>query len=198
MQKEVEIVRRAIPRKTPICRAIDMRDRRLRKGITAEDFAEILDVSDYKHVSAIEAQRCSVTMERAIRAAYGLGAVIVELEGVGQAIVTPFCAEEDSRELVSGAPMRPGEAAWNVEEEALEALECVKQLQKAVSHGNREELVLLCEQIICDPRHAVDMLAQSIDELDPTVMIEAHIRHAQKLAAKGVAIRQPSHPVEAA
>ncbi len=191
-------MRRAIPRKTPICRAVDMRDRRLRHGITAEDFAEILDVSDYKHVSAIEAQRCSVTMERAIRAAYGLGAVIVELDGVGQVVVIPFCADEDPRELVSGAPMRPGEAAWNVEEEALEALECVKQLQKAVSHGNREELVLLCEQIICDPRHAVDMLAQSIDELDPTVMIEAHIRHAQKLAAKGVAIRQPSHPVEAA
>ena len=191
-------MRRAISRKTPICRAIDMRDRRLRKGITAEDFAEILDVSDYKHVSAIEAQRCSVTMERAIRAAYGLGAVIVELDGVGQVVVIPFCADEDPRELVSGAPMRPGEAAWNVEEEALEALECVKQLQKAVSHGNREELVLLCEQIICDPRHAVDMLAQPIDELDPTVMIEAHIRHAQKLAAKGVAIRQPSHPVEAA
>jgi len=103
---------------------------RLRKGITAEDFAEILDVSDYKHVSAIEAQRCSVTMERAIRAAYGLGAVIVELEGVGQAVVTPFCVEGNSREFVSSDVMRPGEAAWNVEEEALEALECVKRLQK--------------------------------------------------------------------
>lgn len=198
MRKGVEIMRREGSRKTPICRAIDMRDRRLRKGITAEDFAEILDVSDAKHVSAIEAQRCSVTMERAIRAAYGLGAVVVELEGVGQVVVIPFCVEEDSREFISGDPLRPGEAAWNVEEEALEALECVKQLQKAVSHGNREELVLLCEQIICDPRHAVGMLAQSIDELDPTIMIEAHIRHVKKLAAKGVAIRQPSQPVEAA
>lgn len=191
-------MRRAIPRKTPICRAIDMRDRRLRKGITAEDFAEILDVSDYKHVSAIEAQRCSVTMERAIRAAYGLGAVIVELEGVGQAVVIPFCVEGNSREFVSSDVMRPGEAAWNVEEEALEALESVKHLQKAVSCGDRDELVLLCEQIICDPRHAVDLLAESIDEIDPTIMIEAHIRHAKKLAIKGIAIRQPKKPEEAA
>jgi transcriptional regulator with XRE-family HTH domain len=190
-------VRRAIPRKTPICRAIDMRERRIRNGMTAEEFAEILDVSDSKHVSAIEAQRCSVTMQRAIRAAYGLGAVIVELDGVGQAIVTPFCAEEDSRESVCGDSMRPGEAAWNVKEEAFEALECVKRLQKAVSHGDREELVLLCEQIICDPRHAVDLLAESIDEIDPTIMIEAHIRHTKKLAGKGIPIR-PKKPEEAA
>ncbi len=190
-------MRRAIPRKTPICRAVDMRDRRLRHGITAEDFAEILDVSDAKHVSAIEAQRCSVTMERAIRAAYGLGAVIVELDGVGQVVVIPFYAEEDSRGLVSGESLRPGEAAWNVKEEASEALESVRHLQKAVSCGDREELVLLCEQIICDPRHAVDLLAESIDEIDPTIMIEAHIRHTKKLAGKGIPIR-PKKPEEAA
>jgi len=191
-------VRRAIPRKTPICRAIDMRDRRLRKGITAEDFAEILDVSDYKHVSAIEAQRCSVTMERAIRAAYGLGAVIVELEGVGQAVVTPFCVEGNSREFVSSDVMRPGEAAWNVEEEALEALECVKRLQKAVSLGDREELVLLCEQIICDPRHAVDLLAESIDEIDPYHHDRSPYQTREKACYFGIAIRQPKKPEEAA
>lgn len=174
---------RTLPRKTSIVRAIDLRDRRQRAGLTTNRMAVYLDVADSKHVSAIELGKCTITMERAVRAAYAVGGVTVELPGLGMAAVVPI------RERVSCSPaisaMRPAEAAWIALEEAKEAIDCIPGIQRAVASGDREALVAIAEQVICDPRHATELLAESIDAVDRTVMPEAVVRHEIKLMAKG-------------
>jgi len=57
MRKEVNSVRTQC-RKTAIVRAVDLRDRRQRLGLTADRMADYLEVADCKHVSAIEIGRC--------------------------------------------------------------------------------------------------------------------------------------------
>lgn len=45
-------------RRSSIVRAVDLRDRRQRLGLTADRMADYLEVADCKHVSAIEIGRC--------------------------------------------------------------------------------------------------------------------------------------------
>lgn len=172
-------------RKTAMVRAVDLRAKRRAAGYSADAFAEILDVSDGKHVCAIETGRCSITISHALRAAYQLQVPItVEMDGLGRGIVAAL------QEIASPAPaavaLRPGEAAWIVHEEDREALESLEGVQSAVCRNDREALIRLYEQAVCDTQHAASLLAASLDRLDRTIGIEARERHAQKLAAKGV------------
>lgn len=179
-------------RKTSIVRAVDLRDRRQRAGLTTERMADYLELADCKQVSAIELGKCTLTSERAVRAAYVLGGITVELPGLGLAAIVPVRAPQMA--TVSRTSMTPGEAAWIALEEAQEAIESIPAIQRAVARRDREALVGICEQVVCDPRHAVELLAESINAIDPTVMAEAAIRHATKLMAKGGANSVRSTP----
>jgi transcriptional regulator with XRE-family HTH domain len=185
-------------RRSSIVRAVDLRDRRQRLGLTADRMADYLEVADCKHVSAIEIGRCGITMEKAIRSAYVLGAVTVELPGLGRAAVIPI-READSQTRVPARhePLRPGEAAWIALTENREAIDSLESLQAAVTLRDRPALVALYEQIVCDPRHAAELVAEAIDRLDPTVGPEAAINHATKLMRRGV-LAANSPPLDAA
>lgn len=178
-------------RRSSIVRAVDLRDRRQRLGLSTDRMADYLEVADCKHVSAIEIGRASITMEKAIRSAYVLGAVTVELPGLGRAAVIPV-READSQKKHAPArhhePLRPGEAAWIALTENREAIDSLEGLQAAVTLRDRPALVALYEQIVCDPRHAAELVAEAIDRLDPTVGPEAAINHTTKLMRKGVLV----------
>jgi len=107
--------------------------------------ADRLRCADAKHVCSIETRYCSITMEKAIRGAYTLEALIVELEGVGGAIVVPFDLETLSKPALRSDNMRPGEAAWVVLEELKEAVASVQNLQAAISGGDRKAIVGIVE-----------------------------------------------------
>ncbi|MGE5572989.1 MAG: hypothetical protein ACM3ZU_08235 [Bacteroidota bacterium] len=172
-------------RKTAMVRAVDLRPKRRAAGYSADAFAEILDVSDGKHVCAIETGRCAITIGNALRAAYCLQVPItVEMEGLGRGIVA---ALQDAA-VPAPAILRPGEAAWIVLEEDREALESLEGVQNAVTRNDRDALIRLYEQAVCDTQHAASVLAASLDRLDRTIGIEARERHARKLAAKGVVV----------
>jgi transcriptional regulator with XRE-family HTH domain len=186
-------------RRSSIVRAVDLRDRRQRLGLTTNRMADYLEVADCKHVSAIEIGRASITMEKAIRSAYVLGAVTVELPGLGRAAVIPV-READSRKTHLARhhePLRPGEAAWIALTENREAIDSLESLQAAVTLRDRPALVALYEQIVCDPRHAAELVAEAIDRLDPTISPEAAINHATKLMRRGV-LAANSPPLDAA
>ena len=185
-------------RRSSIVRAVDLRDRRKRLGLSTNRMADFLEVADCKHVSAIEIGRCGITMEKAIRSAYVLGAITVELPGLGRAAVIPV-READSRKTHLARyhePLRPGEAAWIALTENREAIDSLESLQAAVTLHDRPALVALYEQIVCDPRHAAELVAEAIDRLDPTIGPEAAINHATKLMCKGVLTSSP--PLDAA
>lgn len=177
-------------RKTSIVRAVDLRDRRQRAGLTADRLAVYLELADGKHVSAIELGKCTITMERAIRAAYVLGGITVELPGLGMAAVVALRQSDASVQHVVCTNLRPGEAAWIAVEEAREAIDSLQELQSAVMWRDRPALVRLYEQIVCDPTHAAGLVAAAIDEFDPTIGPEATINHAKKLMLKGIQARQ--------
>lgn len=169
-------------RKTEMARAIDLRERRKEAGISTEEMADILGCADSKHVSAIEIGKCAITITKAAKAAYRLGAITVEVEGVGRVAVIP--TKKNARPVVTN--LRPGEAAWIAIEEDREALESLGQLQKAILGRDRERLVKLYEQVVCDPQHAAELVATTLDRYDPTIGIEAQMNHRRKLIAKGV------------
>lgn len=169
-------------RKTEMVRAVDLREKRKAAGLTADEFAEVLEVSDGKHVSAIEIGKCAITITKAAKAAYRLGAVVVEVEGVGLVAVVP--TKEKTRPVVTN--LRPGEAAWIAIEENRESLESLEQIQKAILDRDRERLVKLYEQVVCDTQHAAELVATTLDRYDPTIGIEARMNHRRKLIAKGV------------
>ena len=183
-RREVNTVRTRY-RKTSIVRAIDLRDRRQRAGLTADRMADYLEVADSKHVSSIELGKCTLTMEKAVRAAYVLGGVTVELPGLGMAAVVPI-TDCDGGAAPTRSDLRPGEAAWIALQETREAIDYIPCIQEAVTKHDREALVRICEQVVCDPHHAVELLADAISTIDPTVMAEAAVRHAQKLMARGI------------
>lgn len=95
-------------RSSSIVRAVDLRDRRQRLGLSSDRMADYLEVADCKHVSAIEIGRCGITMEKAVRSAYVLGAVTVELPGLGRAVVIPI-READAQ----ARPVRGGRTGAN-------------------------------------------------------------------------------------
>ncbi|HHV62344.1 MAG TPA: helix-turn-helix transcriptional regulator [Firmicutes bacterium] len=171
-------------RKTEMARAIDLRERRKQAGISTEEMADILGCADSKHVSAIEIGKCAITITKAARAAYRLQAITVEIEGVGRVAVVPV--KEKAKPIVTD--LRPGEAAWIALEEYKEAVESLEQLQRTLIAHDRDRLIKLYEQIVCDPQHAAALLATSIDKIDPTVGVESRLNHARKLAAKGIDI----------
>ncbi len=165
-------------RRSSIVRVVDMRDRRQRLGLSSDRMADYLEVADCKHVSAIEIGRCGITMEKAVRSAYVLGAVTVELPGLGRAVVIPIREADAQARPVRREPLRPGEAAWVALTENREAIDSLESLQAAVTLRDRRALVALYEQIVCDPRHAAELVAEAIDRIDPTIGPEAAINHA--------------------
>lgn len=170
-------------------RAVDMRPSRLERGMTADDFAEVLGFSDGKHICAIETGKCSVSSPTIVRQAYTFGAAIVELVGVGGAVTLPFDLAEYRQPKGRSRPsgLSAGEAAWIALQEAKEAIECITDLQGAISRKDRQKLVYLGEQLVCDPMHAFELLVQGMDALDPTIMVEARLNHGRKLVRKGFA-----------
>lgn len=192
------MVRRERPRKTAACWAVDMRTRRIQKGISTEQMADRLRCSDAKHVCSIETGYCSITMEKAIRGAYTLEALIVELEGVGGAIVVPYDLEALSKPALRSDNMRPGEAAWVVLEELEEAVASVQNLQAAISGGDRKAVVGIVEQVMCDPVHANHLLMAAVNAMDPTILVEATVNHGRKLVKKGFAPFFMTRPLDAA
>lgn len=171
-------------RKTEMARAVDLRQRRRALGISAEKLADMLGCADSKHVSAIETGRCAITITKAARAAYHLGAVTVDVEDVGPVVVMPAAR---MMHLPVTPELRPGEAAWIAMEEQQEAIASIHELQRAVLQRDRETLVRVYEQVVCDPMHAVSLVAASIDAIDPSIGVEARERHVRKLAAWGLA-----------
>ena len=171
-----------IVRKSPMVRAIDLRDRRRRAGMTASEFADVLEIVDAKQVSAMEIGACAITLEKAIRAAYKLGGVVVQLEGFGYAVVAPlkdFTPDTEAHVAEDPGMLRAGEAAWISLKENKEAMEAISGLQAAVLEGNRASLVTLYDELVCDTTQANDLLAKAIQEIDPTIKDEAEARHAQ-------------------
>ena len=182
-------MRRGVYRKTDMVRAVDMRPSRLERGMTADEFAEVLGFSDGKHICAIETGKCSVSSPTIVRQAYTFGAAIVELVGVGGAVTLPFDLAEYRRPRGRSRPSKlsAGEAAWVALQEAKEAIECILELQDAISSKDRQRCVYLAEQVGCDPIHAFSLIIQGLDALDPTIMIEARFNHGRKLVRKGLA-----------
>jgi len=181
-------------RRSSIVRVVDMRDRRQRLGLSSDRMADYLEVADCKHVSAIEIGRCGITMEKAVRSAYVLGAVTVELPGLGRAVVIPIRESDIQARPARRESLRPGEAAWIALTENREAIGSLESLQTAVTQRDRRALVALYEQIVCDPRHAAELVAEAIDRIDPTVGPEAAINHATKLMRKGILARTNQPP----
>jgi transcriptional regulator with XRE-family HTH domain len=175
---------RTVTRKSSIVKAVDLRERRQRADISTERMADLLEVSDMKHISAIELGKCSITTEKAVRAAYLLGGLTLELPGLGYAVVVPL--RERMAVTVTRSDMRPGEAAWVVLEETQEAARHIPAIQKTAAGHDRDALVHLCGQVICDTQHALETLGAAIDAVDPTIRVEADMRHATKLMKRGV------------
>jgi len=121
-RKEVESVRRQIPRKTDMVRAIDLRPRRLERGLTTDQMADILQFSDGKHVCSIETGRSAITAPTIIRQAYSFGAAVAELVGVGGAVTLPFDLAQLGRSAPRASTMSAGEAAWVANTKGGEAL----------------------------------------------------------------------------
>lgn len=167
-------------RKLEMARAVDLKDRRKASGLSSARLVELLGCADSKHLWAIESGRCAITMVKAARAACCLGSIAVEVDGVGRVVVTPV----QDGEQTPIVDLRPGEAAWIAMEEQQEAISSIHQLQRAVSQRDREALISIYEQVVCDPTHAVSLVAASIDVIDPSIGIEARKRHALKVAAK--------------
>lgn len=186
-----------IVRKSPMVRAIDLRDRRRRAGMTASEFANVLEIVDAKQVSAMEIGACAITLEKAIRAAYKLGGLVVQLEQFGYAVVAPlkdFKFNVDAHVAEGPVELRAGEAAWIALKENREAQEALCKLQDAIMAGNRTALVELYDELICDTGQATDLLAGAIQAIDPTIKDEAEARHAQHVIA-GKAKQRTISPV---
>ena len=58
-------------------------------------------------------------------------------------------------------------------------MEAISGLQEAVLEGNRALLVTLYDELVCDTAQANELLAEAIQEIDPTIKDEAEARHAQ-------------------
>lgn len=196
--KGVESVRRQIPRKTDMVRAIDLRPRRLERGLTADQMADILQFSDGKHVCSVETGRSAITAPTMIRQAYSLGVSVVELIGMGGAVTLPFDLAQLGRPAPRTNAMSAGEAAWIALQEAREAIECISGLQDAISRRDRARLVYLGEQLVCDPMHAFELVVLGLDAYDPTIMIEARVNHGRKLVKKGLTPFFVTRPLDAA
>lgn len=175
---------RTVFRKSSIVMAVDLRERRQRANITTERMADLLEVSDMKHISAIELGKCSITTEKAVRAAYLLGGLTLELPGLGCAVVVPL--RERMAVTVTRSDMRPGEAAWVALEETQEAIGHIPAIQRAAAGHDRDALVNLAEQVVCDVTHAMETLASALDAVDPTILVQAQTQHATKLMKRGV------------
>lgn len=173
-------------RKTEMVLAVDLRERRMREGLSVSEMADILEISDPKHVYAIETGRFAITLARATRAARRFGALTVDVQDVGRFVIIP---EPEKTEKVN-TNLRPGEAAWVAIEEDREALESLELIQKALLDRDRERLVQLYEQAVCDPVHAASLVAAALDRLDPKIGAEARENHKKKLAAKGLFVNQ--------
>jgi transcriptional regulator with XRE-family HTH domain len=187
-------------RKNPMVRAVDLRDRRRREGISTDDMAELMDTANPKQISAIEIGACAITLEKAILAAYRLGGIIVELVGTGCAVVAPlkgYDPEEEPRlSRKDSNDLKPGEAAWMVLKEGREVQERIGDLQATIGRGDRKHLVELYDELICDPQYANSILAKSIERLDPSIKAEAEARHsAQSVYVKPVAPQSGRHHV---
>ena len=115
-------MRRQIPRKTDMVRAIDLRPRRLERGLTTDQMADILQFSDGKHVCSIETGRSAITAPTIIRQAYSFGAAVAELVGVGGAVTLPFDLAQLGRSAPRASTMSAGEAAWVANTKGGEAL----------------------------------------------------------------------------
>lgn len=167
-------------RKEEMVRALDMKAKRLAAGLSQERMAEILD-RDPKHLNKIENGKVALTLVLAAKAAKEFGSLVVDVEGVGKVMVAP--APDELPKVDTN--LRPGEAAWVAIEEAQEAIESARELQKAIMDNNRQKLVELCEQIICDSIHAASLLKASLKKFDPSIVKEAYERHSAKLMGKG-------------
>ena len=169
-------------RKNPMVRALDLRNRRRREGLSTMDMAEVMAIANPKQLSAIEIGTCAITLERAILAAYRLGGVIVELVGTGCAVVAPlkgFDPEELPRpDSDDSKDLTPGEAAWKALKEGQEAQERMSELQPAIERNDRKSIVDLYDELICDPLTATSILAKAIEQHDPSIKAEAEARHS--------------------
>lgn len=184
-------------RKSPMVVAVDLRDRRRRAGLTTSEFADVLGCADNKQVAAIEIGLCAVTLEKAIRAAYRLGGLVVQLEQFGYAVVAPlkdFKFNTDAHVTEGPMELRAGEAAWIALKENREAQEAICKLQDAIMAGNRTALVELYDELICDTGQATDLLARAIQDIDPTIEDEAKARHSQHNIT-GIAKQRAISPV---
>ncbi len=168
-------------RKTPMVKALDLREKRRAAGYTADGLADILGVADGKYALGIESGAKAVTHANVVRAAYKFGWVTTEVEGVGRAWTIP--AVEGARPAVV-TDLQPGEVAWIALEEWREALQSIERLQAAIVRRDWDEVSRIYEQVVCDPQHAIALLAASLDRLNPVVGKAARQRHAEKLIRK--------------
>lgn len=76
-------------RKREMAVAVDLRSRRQAEGLSAEQLADLLDVTDAKYVSALERGDAPITMVRAARAALALKRVTVLVDGLPPVAVVP-------------------------------------------------------------------------------------------------------------
>lgn len=185
-------------RKNPMVRATDLRDRRRREGLSTEDMADLMAIANPKQVSAIEIGVCAITMEKAILAAYRLGGIIVELVGTGFAVVAPLKGYEPDEipkpNATDSSNLKPGEAAWMAMKEGREAQERMSDLQPAINRNDRNSLVELYDELICDPVCATGILARTIERLDPSIKAEAEARHSASTAVIQPKAARPSRP----
>ena len=171
-------------RKNPMVRALDLRNRRRMEGLSTMDMAEVMAIANPKQLSAIEIGTCAITLERAVLAAYRLGGIIVELVGTGCAVVAPlqgFSPEDLPKpDNDKGKELKPGEAAWRALKENREATERMDELQPAIERNDRQSMVELYDELICDPLAATGILARTIEQHDPSIKAEAEARHSAK------------------
>ena len=167
-------------RKEEMAKALDLREKRQAAGISQERMGELLD-RDPKHLSKIENGKVALTMVLAAKLAKEFGSMVVEVDGIGRVMVAP--APDNLPKVTT--TLRPGEAAWIAIEESQEAVESAQEIQKAIIAKNRERLVMLCEQAVCDPIHAAGLLKASMEKYDPSIVAEAYQSHTAKLLGKG-------------
>lgn len=161
------------------CVALDLARKRREVRLTVEQLAEGMGCEP-EYVWKIESQNVSVTLPKAIKAAYRLGQPLtVKLENVGNAQVVPL----HNVIPLSVAPMVPAEAAWVAHEETQEALEHLPLLQRAIMRGDRQTLVHIAKECIVEVRQATDELEAAFNRLDPSIVREAEREARREVAA---------------
>lgn len=94
------IARRRPVRRSPLIRPVGLQIRREQRGYSVERMADLLEVADGKYYRALEVGDAQLTLEKALKIAYALEQLLLELPGLCMFLVLPIRGPNTAERLL--------------------------------------------------------------------------------------------------